>query len=282
VEMQFYLIFPFLSALLNRLGVGQFVRLLGGVVVVRTMVWALTSVHQANTMLYYNIGGRIDQFLLGMVAAWLFVYRRDWFRGWWKAVSAAGLMMAALWLFNQVHAFASNSWWRLSWVDIEGGLWALVILTYASSLRARNGVVRALARLGELSYSIYLLHFILIYIIIRKEWFIRGAGWSPVADAFATTGLVLLPLVLLASVITYNGVELPFLRLRVRYLIPAEPAVARAAAAAVSGPVDPEPLGSGVGIAASVMAGEGLEPASGPAGAASPVGTEGPVPSVVS
>jgi peptidoglycan/LPS O-acetylase OafA/YrhL len=235
VEMQFYLIFPLLSAVLNRFGVGQFVRLLGGVVIVRTMVWALTGAHEANAMLYYNIGGRIDQFLLGMVAAWLFAHRRGWFQGWWKTASAAALVLAALWLFNQVHAFASNSWWRLGWVDVEGGLWAVVILTYVSTQRARNGVVRALAKLGELSFSIYLLHFILIYVIIRKAWFVLVPGWSPVAEALATTVLVLVPLVLLASTMTYHGIERPFLRLRVRYLIPAGPATTR-----------PEPAPAGV------------------------------------
>ena len=150
VEMQFYLIFPLLNRILTRSGLGVFVRLLVAIIAVRGLVWAVARAANATAFLYYNIAGRIDQFLLGMIAAWLFVRRRRWFAGWWQVAATLAATMAALWEFNQVHGFQSTAPWRLGATDAEGVLWALAILTYVSTLRADNLVTRAVAKIGEL------------------------------------------------------------------------------------------------------------------------------------
>jgi peptidoglycan/LPS O-acetylase OafA/YrhL len=223
VEMQFYLLFPLLNRLLTRFGVPTFARLLAAVVVVRALVWAVSQSHDVYHMLYLNLAGRIDQFMLGMIGAWLFVRHGKRFRGWWKVAVSVTLVVAALWAFNQAHGFASTSAWWLAWIDVEGGGWTLVILTYVATCRATNIAARAAAKVGELSYSIYLLHFVVLNVIIDHRWFPQVSGLSAPANALLVTGVVLLPLVLTISVVTYYGVEQPFLRLRVKYLLPAPP-----------------------------------------------------------
>jgi peptidoglycan/LPS O-acetylase OafA/YrhL len=226
IEMQFYLIFPLLNRILSRFGLAVFARLLLAIIVVRGLVWVVTTgTHDATSMLYYNIAGRIDQFLLGMIAAWFFVNKRRWFKGWWKVGLVLAVAVAGLWEFNQAHAFAINASFRLGVVDVEGAIWALAILTYVSTLRADNIVTKAVAKVGETSYSIYLLHIMVLTTIINRGWFIIVGGLDPVSNALLTTVAVLIPMVLVISVVTYYGVEQPFLRLRVRYLLPDAAAV---------------------------------------------------------
>jgi len=249
IEMQFYLIFPLLNRILNRFGVAVFARLLLAVVVVRGLVWIVTAnTHDATSMLYYTIAGRIDQFLLGMIGAWLFVNRRRWFTGWWKVALVLGVAVGALWEFNQVHGFATNGDFRLAVTDAEGAIWALAIVTYVSTLRADNRLTRAVAKVGELSYSTYLLHVMVLTMIVNNGWFVVVGGLDPVGNALLTTVVVLIPMVLAVSVVTYHGVERPFLLLRVKYLLPITVPTPEPA------PVAREQLDLGLGLTAGAAA----------------------------
>jgi peptidoglycan/LPS O-acetylase OafA/YrhL len=206
--------------------------------VVRGLIWLISSNHDVQKTLYVNLAGRLDEFLLGMIAAWLFSRYQRRFRGWWKVGVALALTVAALWAFNHVQGFVAERTWRLAWIDVEGGLWALVILTYVATCRATNFVSRAAAKVGEFSFSIYLLHPLIIALIIRRDWWVWLPGRSPVANAFVTTVLVLVPLVLACSAVTYYGVEQPFLRMRMKYLLPAREATETAEPPATAEPPD--------------------------------------------
>jgi peptidoglycan/LPS O-acetylase OafA/YrhL len=222
VEVQFYLIFPLLNRLLNRYGVSALFRLLAAIVLIRALGWAASGTHDVFLMLYKTIAGRIDDFLLGMIAAWFYVNHQKRFRGWWKVLVCLGLAITMLWAFNQVNGFWQNRPWRLAWIDVEAGVWALFVVTYVSTVRSRNLVSRAGAKIGELSYSIYLLHYMMILIVSKQFWYVTVSGFTPVENALLTSVAVLLPLVLVSSAVTYYGVELPFLRMRVKYLVPLE------------------------------------------------------------
>lgn len=222
VEMQFYLLFPLLNRLFTRFGPLAFGRLLAAIIVVRALVWVTTKNPDVLQMLYLNLAGRIDQFLLGMIAAWLYLSHGERFRGWWKVGVSLVLVVGALWAFNHVHGFVSNSPLRLVWVDIEGFVWALAILTWVTTCRSTNFISRAVAKIGELSYSAYLLHFMVIAMINEKQWWVEIPGLGDNANALVTTTLLLVPLALACSAVTYYGVEQPFLRMRVRYLLPAD------------------------------------------------------------
>jgi peptidoglycan/LPS O-acetylase OafA/YrhL len=222
VETQFYLVFPLLQRIGAVRGVTALWELLLAVVVVRALaVVAVGDYSHLQQLTYSNIVGRIDEFVLGMIAAWFFLEHRSWFRGWWKVAVSSGAMLAALWAFNQAHGYADPSWWRLVWMDVEGAGWALVILTYVTTAASLKGLVsRAVARLGEVSYSVYLIHFLVVTVVVQRHLVLEVPGWGYVRDALLTTLVVVVPVVLAVSTITYRGIERPFMKLRVRYVHP--------------------------------------------------------------
>lgn len=225
VEMQFYLIFPLLNRILSRLGIGTFLRLFLAIIVIRGLAWGVRYTTAGDPhmtqMMYLNITGRIDQFLLGMIAAWLYIHHRTKFAGWWKLGVSVGAVIFALWYFNQVHGFMSDSSWRLAWVDVEGLGWAAVVVTYVATSKSTGRISTLFAKLGERSYSMYLIHFMVIWILLSCGAWITIPGLPPAYDAMITTALYVLPVVIGISMLTYSGVEVPFLKMRIKYLRPA-------------------------------------------------------------
>ncbi|MFF1696331.1 acyltransferase family protein [Streptomyces sp. NPDC058257] len=219
VELQFYLMFPLFSRLLTKHGPAALLKVLAGVAVIRTLVWASADGSiNVNSMLYYSLAGRIDQFLMGMVAAWFFVHHRKRFQGPLKVGIATTLVTGAVWAFNQTHSFHEGHATRLLWVDVEGTLWSLVVLTYVATFTSTGLVSRAVAKVGEMSFSVYLLHYMVVTAIISHRWWIELTG-RPVVDAFITATAAVLPITLAAAVVTFHGIERPFLGWRRAYLL---------------------------------------------------------------
>ncbi|MFF8288251.1 acyltransferase family protein [Streptomyces sp. NPDC016309] len=224
VEMQFYLVFPLLGRLLAERGPGALLRLLAAVFLLRALVWLSSPAPGPHTAsLYLGLAGRIDQFLLGMLAAWVYVHHRERLRARWLPPVALALALGLLWSFNQVHGFVSDSPLKLAWSGVEGAVWALVVAAYVAGHRsaADGWPSRAAARLGEVSFSVYLTHFMVL--TVTGEYLVGGSGWfpgglPPVWAAFLVTLLVALPLTVAVSFLTYHAIELPFLRLRRPYL----------------------------------------------------------------
>ncbi|MFF9868350.1 acyltransferase family protein [Streptomyces sp. NPDC013953] len=224
VEMQFYLVFPLLHRLLTERGPGSLLRLLAAVSLLRALVWLSSPAPGPHTAaLYLSLAGRIDQFLLGMLAAWVYVHHRERLRAVrWAAPASVCPALAALWAFNQLHGFVSDSPLKLVWSGTEGAVWALVVVAYAAAGPSGTGgrFSRALARLGEVSFSVYLTHFLVLTLLCeRAHLHDRVPGALPaVGAAFLVTVVVALPVTLAVSFVTYHAVELPFLRLRRPYL----------------------------------------------------------------
>ncbi|MFJ8588201.1 acyltransferase family protein [Streptomyces sp. NPDC093595] len=224
VEMQFYLLFPLLLRLLTERGPAALLRLLAAVSLLRALVWLSSPAPGPHTAaLYLGLAGRIDQFLLGMLAAWVYVRHRERLRAArWAAPAALCLALAALWTFNQLHGFVSDSPLKLVWSGTEGAVWALVVAAYAAAGPRGTGgrVSRWLARLGEVSFSLYLTHFLVLTLLCERadvhDW-VPGA-LPAVGGAFLVTVVVALPVTVAVSFVTYHAIELPFLRLRRPYL----------------------------------------------------------------
>jgi peptidoglycan/LPS O-acetylase OafA/YrhL len=228
VELQFYLVFPLLLRLLHRGGPVALVRLVAGMIVLRVLVRVAQPGVDLNSLTYYSLVGRLDQFLVGMLAAWVFVRHRSW-------VLAT---VAVLWAFNQLHGFVDAPAWRVVWVDVEGVLWAAVVLTYVVLVEHRRGsVTRAVAKLGEVSFSFYLLHFAVVagVVTVAHGLVVRIGG---VAVSGILSGLlVATPITLAVALVTYHAVEKPFLALRVRYVrVPAVEGDAQFGPAELAGP----------------------------------------------
>ncbi|MFC8917436.1 acyltransferase family protein [Streptomyces sp. NPDC057116] len=227
VEMQFYLVFPLLVRLLAERGPGALLRLLAAVSLLRALVWLSSPAPEPHTAsLYLGLAGRIDQFLLGMLAAWVYVHHGDRLRARWLPPLAAAPALGLLWSFNQVHGFVSDSPLKLAWSAAEGTVWALVVAVYVAGAGGGGGAARgaggwlsrAVARLGEVSFSVYLTHFMVLTVIGEYGSAHLPGGLPPVWSAFLVTLLVALPLTVAVSFVTYHAIELPFLRLRRPYL----------------------------------------------------------------
>ncbi len=217
VEMQFYLLFPFLNGHLNRGGPRALLLLLPTALLLRVI--GVIGEGNLHMLTYQTILGRIDQFLLGMLAAHLWLARRVTDRAWRRLLlPSAGLVVAALFAFNRLGGYPAKATWKVLWPTLEGGVWALFLLSYlAVSPSIGRRVSAALAKVGELSFSMYLLHHSLTWFVVRRGWVI-DPGWGRPTAAVLTTTLVALPIVLAVSALTYNAIEKPFLALRGRYV----------------------------------------------------------------
>lgn len=221
VEFQFYLIFPLLLSLLNRFGPSVLVRLIAAFAVLRVLAVVGTPALNINNIFYFSIIGRIDQFLFGMLIAWVYMRHRSWL-GVPVLVLSSVSALAMLWAFNQLHGYAHPAAWRAVWTDVEGAVWALFVGSFTHVFTHRRGLVmRASAAVGTTSFSIYLLHFVVVSRIASTSgWPLHWAG--PVSSAFLTGVLLVVPVVLAVAFITYQSIERPFLALRLQYLDPAD------------------------------------------------------------
>ncbi|NNL65845.1 MAG: acyltransferase [Myxococcales bacterium] len=218
IEWQFYLLFPFLIAIYRARGHGFALGLITLALVARWIIWV--EVGSARDPAYWTLLGRIDQFLLGMLAARFFVAFGD--RGWlrWCLLPAAGFVLFGIAVFNQMGGWPSNHAGKVLWPTIEGLGWAAVLVSYLALIGSASGPIsRAAAAVGTISYSIYLWHFVVVNALI-KGGVTLSLGFGHVGDAFATTLAVAVPATLALATLSYHVIEAPFLALRGSYLGP--------------------------------------------------------------
>jgi peptidoglycan/LPS O-acetylase OafA/YrhL len=218
VEFQFYLLFPFLLAFVQRDGPAVLFKIIAFFLLMR--VAAVLAGASSRDLPYWTIVGRIDQFCLGMWFAWAYARRRYWFRhaGPQLAVAVATVLLL-LFAFNRAGGWPVVVPWKLGFHTVEAAAWGYLIVCYlAVASRIPSVVSRAICYVGSISYSMYLLHFIVIDLMVRHKLLLRLAG-DPFLDAVATTVLVALPVVLAVSTLSYQAIELPFLNMRGTYLV---------------------------------------------------------------
>ncbi len=219
VEFQFYLIFPFLHRMTLRAGTRSL-----WVIVFLTIIARAGSVAVGVSPreFYWSMLGHLDQFLIGMIAAIRVAPRVEGGR-WAGAAFLGGSagMWAALVAFNHLGGWPAESPWKILWPTVEGALWALVIVGYLGVVRGREGsrISRGLAWVGTLSYSIYLTHFLMLTLAVNHGFLLLWPG-RPHASALLTGAFLILPATLAVSWVTFRSIELPFLRMRRRYLGP--------------------------------------------------------------
>jgi peptidoglycan/LPS O-acetylase OafA/YrhL len=220
VEFQCYLIFPLLLYFSDRIGTGFLFQVIVISISLRALL-VFADVTNARDISYWTVLGRVDQFCIGMIAARMNL-RGNWNEkpGLLPITAAAAVAMTILWGFNRVGGWPAMSAWKLLWPTIEGAQWAAFILAYlgaASALPA--SLAAATARLGEVSYSGYMVHFAVVQLVVRQRWFVRATGDNDY-DAILTTMLVAFPIVVCLATLLFATIEKPFLRLRPRYILP--------------------------------------------------------------
>ena len=219
VEFQCYLIFPFLIMFSNEKG-SRFLIQVILVAVIISLLAVYAEGANPHDISYWTVFGRVDQFCIGIIAARLYV-ERSWAKlnPWWFLLAAV-VCVIALYLYNGMGGWVVVSKWKIGWPPVEGAMWASFIVTYLSAGRHLPYAIAGLtSKLGEISYSLYLLHFTVIFLVINRHMWVRltGNGYD---DALLTTALVVLPISIALAILTYHTVELPFLRLRPKYISP--------------------------------------------------------------
>jgi peptidoglycan/LPS O-acetylase OafA/YrhL len=219
VEWQFYLLFPVLMALLNRGGPSRL--LLLGAMVLGARVLGYQHGLDPVQGVYFQLIGRLDQFMCGMLAGWF--YARNRARPLCQDLlpPAVALVLLGAWAFNRFGGWPYQHWLKLFTPSLEGVLWAVLIVGYVAVIERSNlrktFLSRGLSAVGATSYSIYLWHFVFIDIQRAKGWVPQWLAQHELNAALVLT-VTTLPAILVFSALSYKAVEEPFLGLRKRYL----------------------------------------------------------------
>jgi peptidoglycan/LPS O-acetylase OafA/YrhL len=218
VEFQFYLIFPFLLASLNE----KPLKTVTGVIMVSLALRVLACSLGTNPrdLSYWHLAGRIDQFTLGMGAAYLVRHwenRRPLFRILFGISIPVALL--AIFGFHRLGGWPAVAEWKLIWPTVEGAVWGLLIVGYVGSGIALPRLLAfILAWTGEISFSIYLLHYPVITALARHPDILLRVSTRSEVNAIVSALLLALPCILALSSLTFRVIELPFLRRRQKYL----------------------------------------------------------------
>lgn len=216
VEIHFYVALPLL------LHLSRHSRLVLLFVVLAAIVYRIHFYEtngQVQSIAYWTIFGRIDQFILGMLG---FYYGKQIVKHSWVICLVLAAFAFFYWWFNTTGGFflrpeypsPSPIWILLP--TIEGVAYATLIVWYdARKIDSSTLFSRTLQRAGEYSYSIYLLHFFVVFRIAAYvdgnlmdiSNFYIGLGWS----------LVFFTIMLVPGYLSFRFIESPFLKLRQKY-----------------------------------------------------------------
>ena len=223
VEFHYYAVLPILLWLLRRS------KLLPLAVVLAAVAFRIAFHRQTGeiqTLAYWTLFGRIDQFALGMVAYHL---RARIAHRHWLAAAVVAAFSLLYWYFDArggfflLPSYPSPSRFWIYLPTFEGLAYGMLIAWYDSSFSPPDsGFSKFIGRIGDYSYSMYLLHFFFVFAAARfvNQWiadlsnFYVACLWAVVAF------LCMLPL----CALSFRYLEAPFLRLRRPYVVTGAPA----------------------------------------------------------
>ena len=226
VELQFYLLFPILLLFSRTYGLRYLFGFLIFAAFFRWTVWLTNGT--VEDLAYSTIFGRIDQFLLGMIACDVANRHKELFRSLLLFGSLIALWILVFHLFDASGGYfdgpggypSTSSVW-VYWPLLEGLFYGLLTASYLSvRIPIPRRVDYALAWMGALSYSLYLNQATAI-LIADKAFERMGLETAGFYNALAFGALGVFPILLGISVMTYYLIERPFLLLRKPYLLPA-------------------------------------------------------------
>lgn len=221
VEWQFYLLFPFFLVMVNKKGAFFLLGLLGVFILMRVLA-CVEGEANVRDVSYFTILGRMDQFLIGMglavmktnksVTVWFEKIPFTFFLG------ACGACLFMIYQLNHSGGWPATAWWKICWPTVEGMVLGVFLLSYLSAaVYLPEFISKILSFVGKISYSIYLLHFIFISIAVKYQLFFSFSTTRLVWNAFLNTLLIIVPITLACSFLTFTFVEKPFLDMRVLY-----------------------------------------------------------------
>ena len=213
VEFQFYLIFPFLKTFMDRRGASYGLYVIALFFIFRVL--ALAFKVDMQHFIYVTIFGRMDQFLIGMMLAFLPTYRWQSHRSTLPVILLLGL--SCLTVYHRLGGYPVYAWWKLFWPSAEAALWALVIMaSLHAPYRMPQVAKKILIVIANMSFSIYIVHSTVLQILGERNLYLHVTD-RVYPNALANSLLFLVP-VLALSWVTYSVIEKPFMDLRGRYV----------------------------------------------------------------
>jgi len=218
VEFHYYLILPLLLWMLAKSPLWP-LALVVAAISLRLLIYHERG--EIQSLAYFTIIGRIDQFVLGM----LLCQCRSFFtrRHSLALVTILGFMLI-YWGFDFLGGFAAGpdrSYLSTFWIilpTIEGLAYGVAIAWYDTSFSPSNsGVSKFVGRLGQYSYSIFLLHFFVVFQAARFvnerimdiSNFYLALLWS----------LAFVAMMIVPGYLSFRFIEAPLLKLRKNYII---------------------------------------------------------------
>jgi rhamnosyltransferase len=175
---------------------------------------------QIQTLSYWTIIGRIDQFILGILA---FQFRKN-IAGKYMLVFCCLLLFSCFYRyfdslggFHKSPSYPSPSQIWVYLPAIEGLAYGVFIAWYDNSFKHSTGIVsQFIALIGTYSYSIYLLHFFIVFDMASAV----NADIVELSSIYLVVlfSMVCFLLMVPVAYLSYRFVETPFLRFRTKYI----------------------------------------------------------------
>lgn len=220
VELHFYLLLPLVLMAQRRHRLAPLAGLLALALLTRSGVWLAGEDIRAFS--YFTLGGCLDLFVMGMV--WHELARSETVRRHGLALMVSALaVFTVFWHgFNMAGGYygtgpgSGSDWLWIIIPTVEGLAFGAVIVGYENArIKVPALIDHVLARIGEASYSIYLLHFI-VFVPLAKALAAQGLAMGEFHVSLLLA-VATFPAIVLMALLSYHLVERPFLRLRLGY-----------------------------------------------------------------
>lgn len=217
VELHFYVILPMLLAMATR---SRWLLLLPVAIGLALRAYWHWRHGEVQTLAYWTLAGRIDQFCMGILFWHL---RASIARRHGLAALVAGLLVAAIASFDrsggfyEMQTYPSPSAWWIFLPTIEAVGYGALVAWYDNSFEhSTKSWSQWLARYGQYSYSIYLLHTFFVFDIAR--WIDRNLMDISNLYVCSVWSLAAFMLMVVPGHLSYRFIEEPFLKRRRPYL----------------------------------------------------------------
>jgi len=217
VEAHYYLIIPIF---LWMLGKSKFLPISLVIAGIALRLFIYHEMGEIQSFAFWTIVGRLDQFALGML---VYQFRAHFAHRHVLALAIFIAFAGFYWYFDLQGGFYQNPTYPSPssiWIvlpTIEGMAYATLIAWYETSFSpSTTGISGSIGRLGAYSYSIYLLHF---FVVFRAAKFVHEHVMD-ISNFYLAClwSLVFFLLMMPVGYLSFRFIEAPFLKLRKRYI----------------------------------------------------------------
>ncbi|MFI3135598.1 MAG: acyltransferase [Methylococcaceae bacterium] len=206
IEFIFYLLFPFLHVFANKYGERYLLGLISLFMIMRVLSFPLTH---DELSYFFSLLGRFDILLVGMLAGRYYLKRSTLFANYYA-------LPLSLLLLTGYFLILADIPHRLPYLTlyppIEALLWCSLVIATLNSKIAIPVLESVTAKLGSISYSMYLLH---PFIILNCQKLMLVE--HPLFNQLLVGACLMLPLTIALSFLSFYVIEKPFMAYRVRY-----------------------------------------------------------------